>query len=576
MKPINGLISIWIVFVMVVITQGQGKMYPMKEYLAQDSSLYWNKKLPLYLKVASTPDGEGILLNSKEQTKYVNPIFLDTEGPNFFRTRYAVDQQTLKTVEPPQEILLEVIADGTPPVSTVEFSGAPLFTKGADVYFGPGLKTTLTSKDQLSGVATLDFSTDGQNFFTYQEPLLLQREGAQELIYYSVDHVGNKETPHTSLFIIDLTPPTITHNVNGIAGEKDIAATSTIYFTATDNLSGVAKIWYRFDEETYKIYQGNKVDFMYLPDGPHTLEYYSIDEVNNESAKNTFEFYFDKTAPLTTSDVLGDRFVVQNRIYFSGRTKMKLTAIDNRIGVKEILYSIDDREFIPYAEPFYLPSVQGNHTIRFYSVDRLANAPSGAEAYKHNLSLVYVDLTGPDVKYNYIGATFQAIDKFYISPRTMINLSAQDKESGLQYISYSLDGSSAEVQYDQPFTVNASGAHRLELFGYDNVNNRNLAQTNFFVDAEAPDILPNFSAQPVGDKDGLPVYPAYTTLFLAATDALTGSDRIYYRINEKAEQLYTAPLRNFNRNQKYSIVMRALDMVGNEATKTIHFYTSEK
>lgn len=576
MKAVKVLLSIWFICVMVVITRSQGKMYPMKEYIGQDSSLYWNKKLPLYLKVASSPEGEGILLKSKEQAKYVNPIFLDTEGPNYFRTRYAVDPQTLKTVLPHTEILLEVIADGTPPVSALEFSGAPQYKKGAEVYFGKGLRITLTSVDQLSGVATLDVSTDGLNFFTYQQPIILQSEGSQELIYYSVDHVGNKETPHTSRFVIDLTPPTITHNVNGIAGEKDIAATSTIYFTATDNLSGVAKIVYRFDDETYKTYQGNKIDFTYLADGPHTLEYYSIDEVNNESAKNTFEFYYDKTAPLTTSDVLGDRFVVQDRVYFSGRTKMKLTAIDNRIGVKEILYSIDDREFIPYAEPFYLPSVQGNHTIRFYSVDRLANAPSGAEAYKHNLSLVYVDLTGPDVKYSYNGPTFQAIDKFYISPRTTINLSALDKESGLQYISYSLNGSSAETRYDQPFTVSASGAHRLELFGYDNVNNRNLAQTNFFVDAAAPDILPNFSAQPAGDKAGLPVYPAYTTLFLAATDALTGSDKIYYRINEKPEQLYTAPLRNFNRNQKYSIAIRALDMVGNEATKTIDFYTSEK
>lgn len=576
-KPINIVrIGIIIVFVTPIAALCQAKIYTAKEYLGPDSSLYWNKKLPIYLRIASTPDDAGLLLHSKEHPQYTNPIYLDTEGPNYIRTRYAVDQTTLKTVQPPIEVLMEVIADGTPPSTQLTFGGASRFQRGDLVYFGPGLTASLSCKDQLSGVSAIDYSLDGTAYMNYTQPIECQQEGSQKIIYQAVDQVGNQENPHAIEFTVDLTAPSITHNVNGIAGERDIAATSTIYFTATDNLSGVKQILYRFDEEEFKSYTGNQVNFNYLSDGPHIMYYYAIDEVNNESQKATFEFYYDKTAPLTTSDVLGDRFVVQDRVYFSGRTKMKLTAIDNRIGVKEILYSIDGREFIPYSDPFYLPSVQGEHSIRFYSVDRLANAPSGSETYKHNLSLVYVDLTGPDLNYNYQGPTFQAIDKFYISPKTQIKLGALDKESGLQYISYSLDGVTAETRYEQPFTMAGQGSHKMEIFGYDNVNNRNVAQTVFFVDAEPPEIIPNFSAQPVGEKDGIPVYPSYTTLFLAATDALTGSDKIYYQQDNKKEQLYAAPLRNFTRNTKYSIAMRALDMVGNESKKIVEFYTSEK
>ena len=128
-----------------------------------------------------------------------------------------------------------------------------------------------------------------------------------------------------------------------------------------------------------------------LEDGPHSMEYFAEDHVGNKSQTYKFDFYYDKLAPLTASDIIGDKYLYLDKVYFSGRTKMKLTAIDNKIGVKEIKYSIDNGNFLTYEEPFYLPSVQGNHTIKFYSVDRLSNQPSGAEEYKHNINLVYLD-----------------------------------------------------------------------------------------------------------------------------------------------------------------------------------------
>jgi hypothetical protein len=61
-----------------------------------------------------------------------------------------------------------------------------------------------------------------------------------------------------------------------------------------------------------------------------------------------------------SADVLGVRFIVGDRIYFSGRTKLKLTAVDKKLGVKEIKYFIDDMGGA-YSDPFYLPSKAGRH-----------------------------------------------------------------------------------------------------------------------------------------------------------------------------------------------------------------------
>jgi hypothetical protein len=405
--------------------------------------------------------------------------------------------------------------------------------------------------------------------------LNISTEGTHAVSFYGVDRVGNKEPTHTQNFIVDLSPPTVTHNINGFADANVIASTSKIYFTATDELSGLDHIKYRFDEEEYKLYNGTNVVFTSLEDGDHTMEYFAVDKVGNKSAIYVVDFYYDKTAPLTASDILGDRFVLNGKIYFSGRTKMKLTAIDNKIGVKDIMYSINKEKFKVYDQPFYLPSIAGQHEIRYYSVDRLSNKPAGSESYKHNISLVNVDLTGPDMSFEISGPSFKAAGVQYISPETQIKIFGKDKGSGLQLLTYSIDGHSAETHYEQPITINSTGRHDIEFFGYDNVNNRNLGSTTVFVDATPPNIFENFSTRSIQSVDGVLEYPPYVTVFLAATDDIVGNDKIYYSINGSPEKLYVKPIEQLRKNIVYEISVRAVDKVGNESSRTFEFKTAE-
>ena len=553
----------------------QNSSYTPKKHIDEDGTIYWNKALPIYLSISSTPDGERTRLHG-QNPRHTDPLFLDTEGPNFIRTRYAVDPETKQVITPLAEVVMPVIADGSGPESTIEFLNADRHRAQQIQYFGPGLSLKIESRDRWSGVDLSLYKLDDGAFGDISGNIDITEEGDHTVSFYGVDKVGNKEETQSRTFILDLTAPAVTHNINGFADDNVIAATSKIYFTATDELSGVDRVYYRFDDENFKVYNGSQVRFSYLNDGDHVLNYYAVDEVGNTTDTFSYALYFDKTAPLTASDILGDRFVVDDRIYFSGRTKMKLTAVDNKIGVKEIRYAIDRGDFQVYDQPFYLPSTSGEHRIRYYSVDRLSNSPSGSEAYKHNISLVYLDLTGPTIRHNINGPFFEAAGVQYISPRTKVEIVGRDPESGLQYLAYSIDGASEETRFEEGFTISETGNHKIELFGYDNVNNRNIGSTEVFVDATPPVIYPNFSTQPVGEVDGLQQYPPYVTVFLAATDDIVGNDRIYYSINEGRETLYTKPLSRLQRNTKYKVSIRAVDMVGNEATTEIEFVTADK
>lgn len=561
----------------VLQVMGQKPMAQLKYYQSPDSNLYWNKNLPIYIQLASAPGAAGVNLVSKEFSKFTNPTYLDTEGPNFIRTRYAVDNATKTVVFPKMEISFEVIADGTAPITTISFSNAASHSSGGNLYFGKGLLASLQSTDKYSGVENIYWATDTMDYKKYSAPIPLVSGGQQTLYFRSEDHVGNLEQINSRTFTLDLTAPQITHNVNGVNDNNTLASNSTIYFTVTDDYSGVADVFFKFDDQKPVKYTGGNVSLTSLDDGDHSLTYYVRDHVGNQSDSFTFDFYYDKLAPITASDILGDKYIWQDKVYFSGRTKMKLTAIDNKAGVKDIFYSVDGEAFKTYGEPFYLPAIQGNHTVKFYSMDRLANTPSGAEEYKHNINLVFLDLTGPSIKYKFDGPLFTTGNQSIIGPKTKISIQSQDDQSGLNHSSYSIDKAQEETTYDQPYSLNlTTGTHVVEFFAYDNVNNRNTISTTLTFDGDVPEIFHNFSIASSGTIDGKELYPTHAALFIAATDHTAGNDRIYYAVDNGPEMLYSTPLANFVKNKDYSIKIRAIDKVGNENTKTIQFKILEK
>ncbi len=539
-------------------------------YTDSVGNFYIQVDMPLYLYVSTSPDGPKQQLK-RSDIKENKPIYMD--GPGKHHIRHA-DQVNHRAE------VFEIYADGEAPKSTASFSGAPVYQDKNTIFYGKGLNIKLTTRDDMSGIKGLYQSFDGVSFTPYQ-PQSVAKEGIHTYQYYAVDNVGNVEKVQQKPFTVDLTPPVTYHNIEGIAQNSIISTSSLIYLTPSDNLSGVYRTYYRFDDGQERMYTpGNMIPFAQLADGEHTLYYYSEDRVQNKEDLKSVTFFFDKTAPIMSADVLGDRFIVEDKVYFSGRTKLKLTAVDNKSGVKEIKYSIDGQGFETYEDPFYLPSKSGRHVIKYYAVDQMNN--TNANEYHHNTGIVYVDLTGPQLSYSVAGPNFRKGDIQYISPVTKITLKGTDSESGLQYLSYSLNEEKEETRYNGPFSLTQSGQNMIQYYGYDNVNNRNASDFSLMVDAEGPEILYTFSVKALsaerpegtGTTEYAGEYPSYVLLYLAGTDLMTGNATISYSIDGGPELPYSAPIGSFRKDHTYTIKIIAKDKLENASEKTIMFRTS--
>ena len=551
MKTTVIIVSLWIGLNLNSLAQQQLN-HPKKSFVDSAGRCFQQAAEPVYLFIATSANGKGLPLSplSRKEVK------LEGHGV------HSLKHENHETQEVDE---FKIYADGQAPVTTSTFIQAPAFQKGEKQYYGHGLQVTLAAIDEMSGVDAIYHSINGIPFQMYSVPNF-SKEGNYVYNFYTVDRTGNVEKIKTRPFIVDLTPPASYHNIVGISSDKVISTNSTIYITIGDSLSGVAKTFYKFDKENFKPYTSGNIAFQYLTDGDHTLTYYSVDNVANKENEKSFAFYLDKTAPIMSADVLGDKFIVGDRVYFSGRTKLKLTAIDNKSGIKEVLYTVNDQPETKYTEPFYLPNKSGIHNVRFHAVDNTNNPVK--DDFQHSVGVIYVDLTGPTLSHSYNGATFVKADTVFISPQTTIAITGTDPEAGIKKMAYHFEDNDTEIPYNKPVAAPANGFHKLTYVGYDNVNNKNERNTFFVVDTQGPEIHTQFTVAPKDNK-----YPSYTNLYLSASDLEVGADQISYSINGGKVQPYTGPIKGFIKNKDYTINVTATDLLGNTTRSEIKFKT---
>lgn len=559
-------ICLWVVTGYV---QGQQpKIHEKCIYLnTQTKKLYVQEKLDVYFFMSTSPDGKGAVKLQSESAR-ANPMHFDGSGLHFMQHNDVFEPEVVK---------FEIYADGQTPKTEISYGGAPLYQAKTDLFVGQGIEVNLKFSDLLSGVKETYFSADGAEFALYNAPIKFSTEKSYTFRFYSADNVGNAEEVKIHSIIVDFTSPMTSHTINGEQFQDVLSPRTSISLTAQDALSGVNKIMYKIDDASEKQYFGN-IALAGLPEGNHTLTYYSVDHVKNKEAEKTYSFFLDKSAPVVVDEVLGNNFMINGRSFSSGRTKFKLTAVDNKSGVKEIYYSLDNVKYELYDKPFYLPSQTGSRTIKFYSVDNVGNK-GGTSSESSKSSLTYVDLTGPSLSYGYQGPSFMTRDTIFINQTTKIQLKALDPEAGLNKITYMVDKSS-EVEYKEPFVVQAEGKHTIEYLGYDNVENTNKAEFSFIVDNTAPEVFLKYSTMPNGKKsvDGksYDLYPPHVVLFFAATDIQVGSEKIYFSLNNTPERLYTGPISGFNKGTIYTLKARILDKLGNQLIQTYEFAIEDK
>lgn len=571
--------SIFFIFPILILSQSTSKLDHQKRVYSNDKNTYVQKSLPLYLKFSIEPNGENYTLNSNVSKDYSNPMYLDSEGINYIRSKWAVDSESKKVVSPKQEILYEIYADGLAPKTKSIFKNAPSYSSKKN-YFGKGLFVELNAKDYGSGLENIYYTLSSDGFIEYSSSLQMDKEGEIDFFYYSSDNVGNSEKIRNKNFTVDLTPPLTEHSITGIVYQETILSpTSSFKITSIDNLSGVKNIFYAFDGSNNFNYS-TLVKISNLKDGNHILKYWSTDNVENselESAK-TFSFYLDKIAPVSKLDIVGDLFLGKYN-YVSERTELKLSSNDNKAGVKNIHYRINGKERNIYSGNFKLPNKQGLYNIKYDAIDNVENLS------KNYYKTVFLDNNPPKTWIKYGSPQFFKNGELFISNKTKVILNSKDSESGVKNTLYSVD---AEAMKDySSFIVESEGKHVINFYSTDNVNNaHDIRKSKCHVDNTPPEIFYNFSIEPSGTKningENLNIYPNYTRLYLGATDEKVGTDKILYSIGNgklvsysSGSSLDISELNTFLKNKLYELNIQAIDKLGNKSEKTIKFFVGK-
>lgn len=572
----TGLLIILIGFYSSALVIGQEKItHPKTMYQSPEGKLYVQKLLPIYLRIANSPDenAKSYLLQSHQTAAYANPMYLDTEGFNTVRSPSAVDTVTKKVVYPEKDIIFEVYADSYFPSSKALYNKEQTFTKQNKVYIQGGLEIELKATDAMSGVNKIYFSLDEAPFKEYTSSISLDSEKEYTLKFYAIDNVGNDEEINTIVFVVDKSKPEANIEINGDNHEDVISGTSSVKIIASDN-NTVKNIFYTLDNHSEKTFT-YAISAKYLTEGDHVLKYYAVDEVNNKGEERVYNFFVDKTPPTVVEEIVGNSIIVNGQEFSSGRSKLKLTTFDNKAGVKEIYYSINGGEYELYTKPVVLSSSSGKLKIQSYALDYVNNKSTQTQETSKN-NLPYIDLTGPILKHSFSGPVFTARDSVYINKNTKIALLASDAESGLNKISYSIDNGDIS-EYTEPFGIENEGMHKISINAADKVDNTNSNSFYIVVDNSGPAIFSRYSVPSINkkivDNESFEVYPNYVVLFLSATDQVPGFDKMYYSINKSAEKPYSGLISNFSINKEYEIKIRALDKLGNDTEQIVKFYT---
>ncbi len=555
---------------MPFLLQAQQKpSFEKKTFVSPEGKLFIQKDLGLYLWLSTSADesSKKYKLESRETAPYANPMFLDTDGFNSFRSPSAVDPVTKKTIYPLQDVVFEVYADGSSPLTTISYGDFSTFVIEGKTYLMGNTKVILQSIDDQSGTENIYYSLDGKEFMPYTQPISFTSEKEYNLKYFAVDKVGNDERIHEINLVYDNSAPASSRAISNDEFNNILSARSQIVLKAEDKGIGVKKIVYKINESAEQSYQ-HPIYAASLSQGEHTLTYYAVDKVGNKEGLQTFSFYVDKTSPTIIEEIVGKSFFANGKEFSSGKTQLKLTAFDNKAGVKEIYYSINNGEYLLYTKPVFLTQASGTLDIKTYAVDNVNNK-SVTQLANEKTSIPYIDLSGPTLAHTIATPTFKTRDTVFVSSKTQLNLSARDLEAGVNRIEYSINGAAAEI-YEKPISLQNEGVHTISFIGYDQVENTNSGSFMVKVDNEGPSISHQFSTSPIGSTANGTVYPSHVILFLSGTDKVTGLDNIRYSFSDGVQKAYVAPITGLTPGVK-TITIVASDKLGNTTQQEIRF-----
>lgn len=181
----------------------------------------------------------------------------------------------------------------------------------------------------------------------------------------------------------DTTPPATTIDVSGVLGNNDwFTSDATVSLSATDDISGVDKTEYSFDNAILNTYTSS---FTVSVEGTITIYYKSTDKAGNVETTKAETIKIDKTVP-------SGSIIINNGDAYTTSTSVTLTlaAADDTSGVYQVRYGNDNtwgtepwESFTP-TKTWTLPLGDGTKTVYYQIKD---NAGLVSTSYSATITL---------------------------------------------------------------------------------------------------------------------------------------------------------------------------------------------
>jgi hypothetical protein len=270
---------------------------------------------------------------------------------------------------------ISVYVDDAPPITTLHVEGLkygddPLFITTSTIF-------TLTHNNDGDGVGVEEswYRLSGRSRQTYTQPFTAI-SGTTFIEWGSKDIFGNWETGNSISVVVDEKPPLTTLDIGKpkYSSYPTYVTTSTL-FTLNDNDdtngAGINYTWYRLNEGNVKNYN----EPFTVPEGTSSIEWGSVDFMNNHEENKSISIHVDDTAPISTIGIDGEHGGI-NPTYVLSFSRFAISVNENGSGIYNTYYKIDDDEnWTIFSSPFKVSS-QGPHTIYYYSIDNLKNIES--------------------------------------------------------------------------------------------------------------------------------------------------------------------------------------------------------
>ncbi len=284
---------------------------------------------------------------------------------------------------------VHVKIDTTAPTTTATYSNS--YVPGS--WTNQTVSVTLHPGDGTgSGVAHTYYTIDSGGTQTYNNAAFdVSGEGTHTITYWSVDNVGNTESPaNTATIKIDLTKPSTTATYSN-SYVPDTWTNQTVSVTLHPSDSGgsnVAHTYYTIDSGDTQTYANSSFDVS--GEGTHTITFWSVDGAGNTETANTATIKIDLTNPTTTA-TYSNSYVPGD--WTSQSVEVTLHPSDTGgSDVAHTYYTIDSGQQQTYGDAFTI-SDEGDHTVSFWSVDGAGNTESATSVH------VKIDKSDPVITY---------------------------------------------------------------------------------------------------------------------------------------------------------------------------------